>query len=88
MIVEIQDLQVGDEILICCQTTFKRLRVRKAPEKDKSGNWKRVSCDIRNDSKGIPGYWASYNFKNPEYNDVFRVRLDWRDMWLIDRKRI
>jgi hypothetical protein len=86
--ITIEELQVGDEILICCQTTFKRLRVQKAPTKGKDGHWKMVPCDIRDEGKDKPGWGAAYNYKNPEYNTTFRVYLQYRDMWLINRTNI
>lgn len=89
MEIKIEELQVGDEVLICCQTTFKRLRIKVAPSKNKDGHWKKVKCDIRNENVGnTNGYWAAYNFKNTDYNDVFNADLTYRDMWLINRKMI
>jgi hypothetical protein len=86
MNIEIEDLQVGDEILICCQTSFKRLRLINKPSLNKDGYWKRVKCDIRNDNVG--GEWVSYNFKNTDYNDTTYIDLRGRDIWLINRKTI
>jgi hypothetical protein len=88
MDIKIDELQIGDEVLICCQTTFKRLRIKKLPTKDKNGMWKMVLCDIRDDGQGKPGWGACYNYKDPEYNATFRVYLHYRDMWLINRNSI
>jgi hypothetical protein len=88
MDITIDQLQVGDEIIICCQTTFKRLRVQKLPIKDKEGHWRRVVCDIRDEGKDKPGWGVAYNYKNPDYNSTYRVHLHYRDMWLINRNSI
>ena len=91
MEIKIEDLKIGDEILICCQTAFKRLRVKTLPTKNKDGYWKRIKFDIRNENivnKGKPGAWANYNFSNPDYNDTFSMDLSGRDIWLINRKAI
>ncbi len=88
MEVQIEDLKIGDEILVCCQTTFKRLRVKTLPAKNKEGYWKRIKFDIRNESVGIPDRYADYNFSNPDYNDIFYMDLSGRDIWLINRKTI
>jgi len=85
MLVTIDQLGPGDEILIPCQVDFKRLKVERMPSKNKEGVWKNVKCAIRNDSVGTTHDWANYNCQEGEYNDHIYMELHHRRMWLIKK---
>lgn len=85
MIIGIEDIKIGDEILVPCQVDFKRLKVERLPSKNKDGGWKKVKCAVRNDSIGSPGYWATYNCLSDDYNDSIYMDLHYRRIWLIKR---
>jgi hypothetical protein len=57
-LVEIEDLEVGDEILISCQSYFKYLRILRKPALGKKKHWrtgkqlyKAVKCSTRRETK-------------------------------------
>lgn len=83
MFVKIEDLQVGDEILVPSLMEFKRLRVKRLPKLNKQGYYSGMAMDIWNDN--INGTYVQYNSKEEGYNDTFRFCFD-RQMWLISRK--
>lgn len=48
MLIKPEDLKIGDEILVPCLLTFKKLRIKRLPLKDKNGKWKSCTMEIYN----------------------------------------
>ena len=85
MLVTVEQLEVGDEILIPCQVDFKRLRIERKPVITPEGYWKNVRCAIRNESIGTQNRYSNYNCSNEQYNDIIHMDLAYRRMWLIKK---
>lgn len=58
-LVEIQDLEVGDEIIISCQSHFKYLRILRKPAVGKKTQYKSVKCSTIRTS--TPRQYKDYN---------------------------
>jgi len=93
-IVKVDELKIGDEIIIPCQSFFKYLRVLKNPEKNsKTGWYKSVKCSGRRDSlttsftnyKGEVIYYdvKTWKFTGDDHNIKQYVQLDGREILLI-----
>lgn len=57
-LIEIKDLEVGDEILISCQSYFKYLRILKKPTLGTHGYYKTVKCSSARTS--VARQWTNY----------------------------
>lgn len=88
MLIEIKDLEIGDEILIPCQVDFKRLRVERKPvlraQTTWNGGYKAIKCAVRNNN--LNGNYSQYDCTNEDYNDTMNIDLNGRRIWLIKRK--
>ena len=100
-IVKVEDLEVGDEILISCQSYFKYLKVLVKPSLGKKTHWstgaplyKSVKCSTRRDSVSKSyvrnGQTYTYNEHNwvvtPEdHNFTQYVDLGYRQILLVNR---
>lgn len=98
-LIKMEDLNVGDEILISCQSYFKYLRVLKKPTLGKKTNYrtgaliyKLVKCsacrEIKTSSYVFKGVTKSYNYKTwkfgPEdHNFDHYVNLNERQIILV-----
>lgn len=58
-LIELKDLEVGDEILISCQSFFKYLRILKKPVLGTSGYYKSIKCSSARTSVGRQ--WTTHN---------------------------
>jgi len=102
MNVNIEELEVGDEILISCQSYFKYLRVLRKPEIGKRKHWstgaptyKSVRCSTRRDTitksytySGKTKTWEQHKFivTPDDHNYEQYVELGYRGIWLLNRK--
>jgi len=94
-LIEIEELQEGDEIIISCQTFFKYLRVLSPPKKDNAGYYNRVKCSGRRTS--IEKEWTDFNGQKNKYyihkwectpnehNIIQYLDLQYRQILLINR---
>ena len=93
-LIKIEDLEVGDEIVIACQAFFKYLKILKKPEKDaKSGWYKSVKCSGKRDVekasymnyKNDVIYYEkhSWKFTGDDHNVKQYLQLSGRDILLI-----
>ena len=63
-VVEIEDLEVGDEILISCQSHFKYLKILRLPKMLPGTNWRgrtrysSAKCSTRRTEKDVT--WTNY----------------------------
>jgi len=65
-LVEIEELEVGDEILISCQSYFKYLRILSKPSFNKHGYYKAVKCSSNRTT--TTRQWTRYNGSISSYN--------------------
>ena len=77
-LIEIKDLQVGDEIMISCQSYFKYLRVIAPPQLGKKTSYrtnkllyKSVRCTTRQEEK------LSYAYTNSQGQIINRLTKEW-----------
>ena len=78
MIVEIEDLNKGDEVMIALNAEFRRIRLLRQPKenpKKQWGRWSAVMCEILNVTN-----LSDYTVEREMYQD-----LGWRQMWLLKR---
>ena len=71
-LIELKDLEVGDEILISCQSYFKYLRILKKPVLGTHGYYKSVKCSSARTV--TTRQWTNYNGGVNTYN-VYRWEL-------------
>lgn len=83
MIVTIESLEKGDEVLVPSLNTFKRLRLIRTPTRNKDGRWKAVKCEIRNNN--VNGNYSVFNCENEEYNDTINIDIAYKSIWLIKK---
>jgi len=100
-IVKVEDLEVGDEILISCQSYFKYLKVLVKPSLGKKTHWstgaplyKSVKCSTRRDSvsKSYVRNGQTYTYFDntwvvtPEdHNFIQHIDLGYRQILLVNR---
>lgn len=100
-LVEIEDLEVGDEILISCQSYFKYLRILRKPELGKKKHWrtgkqlyKAVKCSTRREIR--PVTWTNltgththeekyWAFGPEDHNYVQYIDLEFRQIVLVKK---
>jgi len=92
MLVEIKDVQVGDEILISRFSELKYLRVLKAPKdsgkKDYYGNiiYTAAKCSYRIEEDYSTGYKRTKRMCTPnDHNKTSYEYLQGRDIWVVNR---
>jgi len=93
MLVKIEDLKKGDEILVPCQVDFKHLKLLRTPvlRPDKPNSWrtgyKNVQCSICNRKSG--GNYSNYVCTGDvkDHNDKISFDLNYRSIWLISREK-
>lgn len=99
--IEVKDLEVGDEILISCQSYFKYLRIVKKPAIGANVHWrtkqplyKAVKCSTRREDKVITyvhnnntrSYTkTTYIFTPEDHNHTSYVNLTDRQILLIKK---
>lgn len=83
MIVTIDTLDIGDEILCSSLNTFKRLKLIRKPVKNKDGYWKSVKCKIRNNN--LDKKYSAFDCTNEEYNDTISIDIAYKTIWLIKK---
>jgi alpha-ketoglutarate-dependent taurine dioxygenase len=76
--IEVKDLEVGDEILISCQSYFKYLRVLRKPALSTKTHWntgaplyKSVKCSTRREEKQVTYHYRGNPFTRTEKMWVF-----------------
>ena len=87
-LVKVEDLEVGDEILLACQANFKYLRVVRKPVVNvgrkhwRTGDvlYKSVKCSLRREENGA---WA---FTPDNHNFQQYLDLNYREIILIRKK--
>jgi hypothetical protein len=92
MLVKLEELEIGDEILIPCQVDFKRLKLLKKPVLRPAGwnegSYKAVQCEIYNINKDKrAGNWNAYSPED-KYNDKVSIDLNCRHIWLIKKAEL
>lgn len=99
--VKIQDLEVGDEILISCQSHFKYLRVIKQPTTGDRLHWrtkqplyKSVKCSTRREEENVTYVYngatrtykeITYLFTPEDHNHTVYADLEHRQIILIKK---
>ena len=100
-LVELKDLEVGDEILISCQSYFKYLRVLRKPTIGKKLHWqtaapmyKSVKCSSRREEKHYnvtvrgkvyPRHELVWGFGPEDHNYTHYVNLEFRQIILVKK---
>ena len=100
-LVELENLEVGDEIVISCQSHFKYLKVLVKPSLGKKTHWntgkllyKSVKCSTRRDSviKSYVRNGQTYTYTNntwaftPEdHNHTQYIDLEYKQLLLVNR---
>lgn len=100
-LVEVKDLEVGDEILISCQSYFKYLRVLRKPTIGKKLHWrtgnpmyKSVKCSARREEKHYhvthrgkvyPRHELVWGFGSEDHNYNHYVDLEFRQIILVKK---
>lgn len=92
--VKVEELEIGDEIVIACQAYFKYLRVLVKPKIGPNVHWhskkplyKSVKCSSRRDTTTLSnGYERKEWIFTPEdHNTVQYVDLEFRQVLLVNR---
>jgi hypothetical protein len=101
-LVKVEDLNVGDEIIISCQSCFKYLRILRKPMVSKKKHWrtgatiyKLVKCSIRRETK--PYYYLhngvthtreykDWGFGPEDHNYEHYVNLNDRNIILVNKE--
>lgn len=94
MEVKIDELEVGDEILISSGSSLSYLRVLRKPAKNpKTTRWKSVRCSLRNDY--VTRVYGKQSYKVPMrictgegHNTQVYRDLSYKTIWLVRRKEI
>ena len=100
-LVEIKDLEVGDEILISCQSYFKYLRILRKPALGTKTHWsngnplyKSVKCSTRREEKQITYHHRGgtstrtekvWAFGPEDHNYEHYVNLGYRQIILVKK---
>ena len=100
-LVELKDLEVGDEILISCQSYFKYLRVLRKPAIGTKTHWntgaplyKSVKCSARREEKHYnvtirgkvyPRHELVWGFGPEDHNYNHYVNLEFRQIILVKK---
>lgn len=100
MLVEIKDLQIGDEVVISSYSNLKYLKILTLPILKTKDNWNKTSkityysscrCSTRNDIKTY--FNSSRTYSNYTYepnislhNDKISVNFNGRDIMLVKRE--
>jgi hypothetical protein len=101
-LIKVEDLDVGDEILISCQSCFKYLRVLRKPAASLKKHWrtgdtvyKGVKCSVRRDEikqayvyNNQTRYYTSidWRFGPDDHNFEQYVNLNHRQILLVRKK--
>jgi hypothetical protein len=101
-LVKVEDLNVGDEIVISCQSCFKYLRIVRKPTISKKRHWrtgallyKSVKCSIRREIKtytylynGVTQTreYKDWGFGPEDHNYEHYVNLNNRNIILVNKK--
>lgn len=85
-LVKVEDLEIGDEILLSCQGCFKYARVVRKPMVGKGTHWrtntpmyKSVKCSLNRDENG------AWKFTPDNHNFEQYLDLNYRDILLVRR---
>ena len=78
MLVEVKDLQIGDEIMVSANSQFRYLRVLRAPRIGKKMHWRKktpmytsVKCSTRMEKEN--NTWTTHNGQTvTRYYDVYK----------------
>ena len=100
-LVELKDLEVGDEILISCQSYFKYLRVLRKPAVGTKKHWntgallyKSVKCSTKRSEKQITSHFRgtpftrtekTWEFGPEDHNHTQYVNLEHRQIILVKK---
>lgn len=98
MIIEVEDLQIGDEIIISNFSELKYLKVLKTPTKSKQKHWKtgitlysNVKCsEFKTQNKMnqfTENLYSKFNSNITEHNSVIYKDLNGRDIWLVKKEK-
>ena len=84
-LIQVSEVEVGDEIIISCHSDLKYLKVLRLPSK-KDGRAFKVS--LRRDQRGTRWSWLVNNFEQDitKHNDVMYQNLGGRDIFLVKRE--
>ena len=84
-LIQVSEVEVGDEIIISCHSDLKYLKVLRLPSK-KDGRTFKVS--LRRDQRGTKWSWLVNNFEQDitKHNDVMYQNLAGRDIFLVKRE--
>lgn len=84
-LIQVSEVEVGDEIIISCHSDLKYLKVLRLPSK-KDGRAFKVS--LRRDQRGTKWSWLVNNFEQDitKHNDVMYQNLSGRDIFLVKRE--
>lgn len=93
MIVKIEDLRVGDEILMAAGSRINYFIVLKAPALSKYGTLRSVKVSQAfgevTTTKGAYTWKHKRGICSPdEHNKVKYVNLSYKDIWLVNRKNV
>lgn len=87
-LVKVEDLEIGDEILLSCQGCFKYARVVRKPMVGKNTHWrtnaqlyKSVRCSLNRDENGL------WKFGPDNHNFEQYIDLNYRDILLVGRSK-
>jgi len=95
MLIKVEDLKEGDEIIISSHANLKYLKVLRTPQTGKHTHWKTgaplykaVKCSINQQVHTGVGYsFKSFVCTPDDHNGVFYKDLNDRDIWLVKRKK-
>ena len=85
-LIEIQDLKVGDEIIISCYSQLKYLKIVRIPKNKESTRFK---CSIKQMQRTSGNYtWGVNCFEQDitQHNKVIYQDLNERQIWLVKRE--
>lgn len=92
MLVKIEELEEGDEILVPSNGELGYLRILRKPSKNKLGRWRYVVCSIRSDkiilSNAAGKSWESNQriCTAEDHNKTVSRNLVSRPMWLVNKQ--
>lgn len=89
--ITIEDLHVGDEIVVSRFSGLVYLKVLHPPSKNKDGYWKSVKCSVHVDEikhQNIYGEWTTkiYRCSPLDHNCTRYYNLTGRTLWLVKRE--
>lgn len=90
MLINIEDIQVGDEILVPANASFKYLKVLSLPKKADSTTF-RCSCYTEQRTFGFNAYQRTYKVHivetdSSKHNDKISINMYGRPAWLVKRE--